>query len=117
MDTVKLRKCAPALALCVTFGLASCAAFKKDKPEAAPSPTASEEKKDPVPVVDEPSVMLPGEDDGIRMPDMLALPGEGEFRATNPSLPQPGNESGAVISRPPTDPPERIKPPKPETAE
>ncbi len=74
------------------------------------------EQKNSEPMVDEPVAMLPVEDHGIRMPDMLALPAEGEFRATNPSLPRSGNEPGAVISRPPTDPPLRIKP-KPEAVE
>lgn len=91
--------------------------MKKQGPAEEPTATvAKEEKADPQPAVEEPAVMLPVEDSGIRMPDMLALPSEGEFRATNPSLPVPGSEPGAVISRPPTDPPSRVKP-KPETPE
>jgi len=49
-------------------------------------------------------------DDGIRMPEMLNMPSDGEFRATNPALPKTSGETGAVISRPPTDPPSRVKP-------
>ena len=46
-------------------------------------------------------------DDGIRLPDMLAMPGDGEFRATTP---KGRTNAGAVIARPPTDPPSRPKP-------
>jgi hypothetical protein len=122
MDTKKFRKWAHAFLLCITFGLASCGFSKKKQPEVvskstAPSASAAMvEQKNSEPMVDEPVAMLPVEDHGIRMPDMLALPAEGEFRATNPSLPRSGNEPGAVISRPPTDPPLRIKP-KPEAVE
>ena len=55
-------------------------------------------------------------DEGPRLPgNLLDMPGEGEFRATNPVDPKADN-SGAVISHPPTDPPSRVKPkdPKPE---
>ncbi len=56
---------------------------------------------------------LPGEpDDGIRLPmdQLLAIPGDGDFRA--PSLPLPTGSAGpgAVTVRPPTDPPSRPKP-------
>ena len=51
--------------------------------------------------------------DGIRLPDMLAMPGDGEFRATSPTATKGGPEAGAVISRPPTDPPSRPKPKAP----
>lgn len=79
----------------------------------APPPIVKNgEKKLPEPAVVEPIFpALP--DDGNRMPDMLTMPGEGEFRSTNPVAPKAGTESGAVISRPPTDPPLRVKP-KPE---
>lgn len=43
-------------------------------------------------------------DDGIRLPDMLGLPGENEFRSTRPATTS-GGGSGAVIARPPTSPP------------
>ncbi len=55
-------------------------------------------------------------DEGPRLPgNLLDMPGEGEFKATNPVDPKTDN-SGAVISHPPTDPPSRVKPkdPKPE---
>jgi hypothetical protein len=75
-----------------------------------------EPKVEPVAVPELPVTGLP--DDGIRMPEMLNMPGEGEFRATNPALPKLPGEAGAVISRPPTDPPSRVKPqPQPAATE
>lgn len=47
--------------------------------------------------------------DGLRLPDMLTLPGEDEFQSTSPAAPPSGGGTGAVISRPPTDPPSRPK--------
>lgn len=96
-----LARIAPAVALL------SCAAPKalvvaQPKPTIAPA------------VVVEPSVPDPGSlplpDRGIRMPDMLGLPGDAEFRATTTPPHTGGSEAGAVISRPPTDPPSRPKP-------
>ena len=67
------------------------------------------EKKLPEPPPVEPMLpVLP--DDGNRMPDLLAMPEEGEFRSTNPGTPKVAPEAGSVISRPPTDPPLRVKP-------
>jgi hypothetical protein len=88
--------------------LVSCVAPKATV--IAPPPVVkNEEKKLPEPTPPEP--MLPGlPDDGNRMPDMLVMPGEGEFRSTKPVAPKTGTEAGAVISRPPTDPPLRVKP-------
>jgi hypothetical protein len=41
-------------------------------------------------------------DDGIRLPDMLALPGENELRGSRPAAANsPGESPGAVIARPP----------------
>lgn len=93
---------APALALF------SCAAPKAIIVEAAPVP-----KKEKVePAVPEPPLAA-AEDDGIRLPEMLDLPGDGEFRATMPVAPKAPGEARAVISRPPTDPPSRPKPKEP----
>jgi hypothetical protein len=49
-------------------------------------------------------------DDGLRMPDMLAMPDEGDFRSTNSAAARTGSPSNAVIARPPADPPARTKP-------
>lgn len=81
--------------------LLSCAAPKALVVEDAPV-----SKKESAPltaaVAPEPSAhSLP--DDGIRLPDMLGLPGENEFRSTRAATRSPG--SGAVIARPPTSPP------------
>ena len=48
------------------------------------------------------------DDDDLRLPDMLTMPEKNEFESTNPSAGKsPGG--GAVIARPPTDPPSRPK--------
>jgi hypothetical protein len=44
-------------------------------------------------------------DDDVRLPDMLVLPDEGDFRASRP----PAAQSGAVIAKPPTTPPTPAK--------
>lgn len=88
--------------------LVSCVAPKATV--IAPPPVVkSVEIKLPEPAPLEP--MLPGiPDDGNRMPDLLTMPGEGEFRSTNPVAPKVVPGAGSVISRPPTDPPSRVKP-------
>ena len=94
-----LARLAPALALL------ACATPKPGV-VAAPAPARQASQNPEAPGPGEPA--LP--DDGIRLPDMLAMPGEGEFHATRPTALQAGSEAGAVISRPPTDPPSRPKP-------
>lgn len=89
--------------------LVSCIAPKAvviAEPNAAPKKV----EKTPEPAVVEAALPEPP-DDGIRMPsNLLELPGESEFRSTNAAAPKTGTEAGAVISRPPTDPPSRTKP-------
>lgn len=101
-------KLTPCALLSIPIMLASCAAPKATV--IAPPPVVKiEEKKLPEPVVVIPT--YPGLlDDGNRMPDLLAMPGEGEFRSTSPTVPKVGAESGSVISRPPTEAPLRVKP-------
>ena len=82
---------------------ASCAAPKAMVVEEPKKPEVAEEPVAEVPPVPEPG--LP--DDGFRMPDLLTMPNDAEFRST---IPQPESSgSGAVIARPPTDPPQRPK--------
>ena len=71
---------------------------------AGPPVVKKEDKPAELPVPDLPP--LPDED--IRLPQMLNLPTDGQFRASNPDLPKVG--SSGVIVRPPTDPPSRVKP-------
>lgn len=85
--------------------LLSCAAPKASVVAEAP---AAKKEKVPTPVV-EPANAPPPVDDGLRMPDMLAMPDEGEFRSTNSAATMTGNSSGAVISRPPTETPPKPK--------
>lgn len=89
--------------------LTSCVPPKAIVVEAASAPAPKEVEKAPEPVAPEPLEPPPLPNDGLRMPDMLAMPGDDDFRATNPST-KTGEDAGAVISRPPTDPPSRVKP-------
>lgn len=101
-----LARIAPALSLF------SCAAPKAIVVEPAPAPKQEPAVETAVPEPPVPALA----DDGIRLPPMLDLPGEGEFRPTAPLQNKIPGETGAVISRPPTDPPPRPKP-KPADAE
>lgn len=93
-----LVRLAPVLALC------SCAAPKaavvaEVTPAAPPQETAA------APVVSEPvTPSLP--DDDLRLPDMMTMPGDEEFRTSKPDQAKPG----PVIARPPTEPPPRTTP-------
>jgi hypothetical protein len=88
-----------ALACCASaLALLSCAAPKASV--VAENPT-QETKPAETAAVPEPAT--PGEpDDGIRLPDMLGLPDEGELRSSA-SVPGKTPESGAVIARPPSE--------------
>jgi hypothetical protein len=104
-DMVKLKiatlvRIAPALALF------SCAAPKAVV--VGPPPAPKQEKAEEPAVAELPPANP--DDDGIRLPEMLGLPADGEFRATTTIAPKAGGEGNAVISRPPTDPPPRPKP-------
>lgn len=82
------------------FALFSCAAPKAvvvEDVEGKPKV----EKKEETAAAEEPPT--PAEDDGIRLPDMLGMPGEGEFRSSRPATSVPAG-SGAVIARPPVNP-------------
>jgi hypothetical protein len=86
-----LARCAPALALL------SCAAPKANVVAEAPM-----KEKKPAETAAVPEPVTPNEpDDGIRLPDMLGLPNEGELRSAA-SVPGKTPESGAVIARPPS---------------
>jgi hypothetical protein len=75
----------------------------------AEPPVKKKEEKQPEPAATEtPLPTLP--DDGLRIGNMLELPSDGEFRPTSPAASKVGTDAGAVISRPPTDPPSRVKP-------
>ncbi len=101
---VKLKYIFSAL---IGLALVSCI---PPKATAVAEPTVKKkEEKLPEPVVaEEPLPTTP--DDGLRMGNMLELPGDGEFRPGNPAAVKSGAEGGAVTVRPPTDPPSRVKP-------
>ena len=104
-DMVKLKYTFLAL---VGLTWVSCAA---PKATLVPQPPVAPKKEKPVetPVVSEAPSTPALPDDGLRAPNMLELPSDGELRSANPSAPKVG-EGGAVTSRPPTDPPVRVKP-------
>ncbi len=91
----------------MAVALMSCAAPKATVVAEAPVEKKQKAPEPEGPVIAEPTLPV---DDGLRMPDMLAMPQEGDFRSTNATAPKTGRQSGAVISRPPTDPPSRMKP-------
>ena len=59
------------------------------------------EKKEETAAAEEPTIPAM-DNDGIRLPDMLGMPGEGEFRSNRPTT-SGTSGSGAVIARPPTE--------------
>jgi hypothetical protein len=82
-------------AIACTCSLIGCAAPKPavvEEPK-APSVKAETDKIDPAP-------KLPA-DDGLRTGDLLVLPKETEYQATNPALPKSNSGTGAVIVNPP----------------
>lgn len=78
--------------------LLSCAAPKAEIVEEAPV-SKTEKVAEVATAPETPADALP--DDGIRLPDMLGLPGENELRSTRPAT--TGGGSGAVIARPPVE--------------
>lgn len=81
------------------LALLSCAAPKANVVAEPPAPV---EKKEDAALAAEPSTPGPP-DDGIRLPDMLGLPGEGELRSSSPVAGGKPPEPGAVIARPPVE--------------
>jgi hypothetical protein len=96
MKLAILARCAPALALL------SCAMPKASVVAKTPAPLTKIEKSA---TVSEP-IISDTPEDGIRLPDMLGLPDDGELRSSA-SLPGKTPESGAVIARPPSGTPEK----------
>jgi|GEM_PF-1047592 len=104
---MKFRSLAP---LSLALALFSCAAPKKAVVvQAAPTSSSATETASKPPEPNLPN----GTNDGIRLPDMLTMPGDGDFRPTVPPASKTGtgsgSGSGAVIARPPTEPPSRPK--------
>lgn len=81
--------------------LASCAAPKAAVIEAPPVPKKVVKAPQTLAQVPQPQPVI---NEGLRMPDMLAMPSESEFRASNPAASRVANEAGAVIARPPRPP-------------
>jgi hypothetical protein len=80
----------------------SCAAPKAELAEETPATPAVAETKEEVAASTPEPANPPMVEDGIRLPDMLGMPGDGEFRTNRPAAGgSPG--SGAVIARPPVE--------------
>lgn len=80
------------------FALLCCAppkAIVVEEPGVRPK---VENKQETATVPSEPTV----DDDGIRLPNMLGMPGENEFRSSRPATGGPSG-SGAVIAKPPVE--------------
>lgn len=94
--------------------MSSCATNKTtaDAGELPGPVTAEIAEIEPVPelAAPDPAVELPRPEDGFRMSGILDLPSDGEFRSAQSAIGKPGASASPVISRPPTDPPSRIKP-------
>ncbi|MEO8617204.1 MAG: hypothetical protein ABI600_18850 [Luteolibacter sp.] len=101
---VKLKHTFSALLL---LALVSCVPPKAVVVEEPPPAVKKEKPKEPV-LAEAALPNLP--DDGLRMGNMLELPSDREFRTANSSAVKTGTDAGAVIARPPTDPPSRVKP-------
>ncbi|MBJ7425012.1 MAG: hypothetical protein JHD23_11035 [Akkermansiaceae bacterium] len=83
------------------FGLlVSCVAPQATSGTATPAVPSQAAAPPPVPP-EQPALV----DDDVRLPDMLVLPDEGDFRASRP----PAAQSGAVIAKPPSTPPTPAK--------
>lgn len=95
--------------LAPVMALFSCAPPKAIVVELPPAPKM-EVAAEKEPEISAPPSLPSRREDGIRLPDMVTMPNEAEFRATNPNAPKTPSETGAVIARPPTDPPSRPKP-------
>lgn len=86
----------------VSLALGSCASHAVVEPESAPAAAPQETKLEEETAAQPEPMGAVALDDGIRLPDMLALPGENEFRKPLPSASQ-SSGSGAVIARPPSE--------------
>jgi len=90
-------------ALACACALASCAAPRKALVMArVPEPSVKAETGPALAASD--PVSKPLHDDGFRTGDLLGLPKDTEYRATNPALPKANAGAGTVIVTPPSAP-------------
>lgn len=103
-----LKPTIPTLACLIpAVALVSCAAPKAIVVESAPVPKKVQTaKSEPAAKPKSPALL----NDGFRLPDMETMPGDDEFRASKTPPVGGDPDSGAVISRPPTEPPAKPKP-------
>lgn len=93
------------LPIALALALCSCAAPRAVVVEESAAAVAAQDpdKEEETGEVSKPVIAGPP-DDGIRLPDMLTLPGDNEFRRQRPPGAEQGSGSGAVIARPPAEP-------------
>ncbi len=92
------------------LALVSCAAPKADVVEQPAEPkkeVVAEKPKEPEPPAAPGAPAEPN--DGIRLPDMMTMPDDSEFRATSPAASVSKPNAGGVIAKPPSEPPPRPK--------
>jgi hypothetical protein len=96
----------------LTWIMASCAATQNAAETAeTPAPKAETKTEPELEIAaPDPTIELPRPEEGFRMSGILDLPTDREFRSSGSALGQPRSPASPVISRPPTDPPSRIKP-------
>ena len=87
----------------VTIAVCSCVPKAIVVEQNAPTVAALEPKKEETPEVQPEPTLSGPPNDGIRLPDMLTLPGENEFRKPVTSSSPGSGSGGAVIARPPSE--------------
>lgn len=90
------------------FGLALVSCVPPKATPVTDVPVRVQKKTDESAVTPVPDLPAAAQTDDLRMPDLLRLPSDEDFRSAGPS--KTSTDSGAVIARPPTDPPSRVKP-------
>lgn len=85
--------------LLLAIGLVSCA----KPPSALIIAEEPKEKTTPAVVPSEFVIPAPAKDDGLRMPDMLALPNQEQLRSASPDEDGDGDGEATVIIRPPKE--------------
>lgn len=94
-------------ALACVATLAACAAPKK---ATVVNPTPKEPAKTETAASPQVAKAMP--DDGLRTGDLLALPKDTEYHATNSAAPGSGPGAGTVVVSPPSPPKPKPQPPK-----
>ena len=90
------------VAIACTCALTGCAVFKKAQVAAVPPTSAA--PADSAAAAPTEALPKPPDEDGLRTGDLLVMPRDTEYRATNPALPKTDASAGTVIVTPPSAP-------------